>query len=188
MTTSPDQSTPHLLTVPNALSFFRLATSPLVLLLFSLDSAGGRVLTLIFLLISFSTDFLDGYLARRLKQQSDAGRILDPLADKAVVLCLLAAVVIFRDVSIWFVIALLGRELLILSGGLFIKAKKGIVVESNLVGKAATAVLMAAFLCFVFEALRVPGFVLLYAGLVLAATSLVTYAFVFFRLFRRPHS
>jgi CDP-diacylglycerol--glycerol-3-phosphate 3-phosphatidyltransferase len=180
-----DRPDGRLFTVPNLLSFFRLVTAPLVLVLFSLAVPAGRWLTLGFLALSFSTDFFDGFFARRLNQKSDLGRILDPLADKAVVLALLVALVLFRGVPFYLMLAVLARDLLILAGGLVVKLKKGIVLESNIWGKAATFVLMIAFLAFIFEELRLVAFVLLGIGLALVLVSFATYVVLFVRTMRR---
>jgi cardiolipin synthase (CMP-forming) len=186
MTTANAHSHERLFTPPNLLSFARLITAPLVLLLFAIDSLAGQIATLAFLLVSFTTDYLDGMLARRLKLQSDLGRMLDPLADKAVVIALLAATVLFRGVPLFFIAAIASRDILILGGGLLVKIKKGIILESNIWGKAATFVLMAAFLFFVFRELALAGYVLLWAGLALIAVSLITYTVLFVKTMRAP--
>jgi cardiolipin synthase len=174
-----------LFTIPNLLSAFRFLAAPFVFFFFTLPGLEGRLLTLLFLLISFSTDYFDGFFARRLKQQTDLGRMLDPIADKAIVLALMVAVVIFRNVAFYYLIAILSRDLLILAGGLIIKLKRGIVVESNIWGKAATFILMTSFLFFIFPELEIPAYVLLYAGLAAVAVSFVTYCIVFFRMMKK---
>jgi len=184
MQNKTDRPDKGLFTVPNLLSFLRLASAPFVFLFFTLPAPGGRWLTLGFLAVSFSTDFFDGFLARKLNQRSDMGRILDPLADKAVVLALLAALVLYRGVPLPVVLAVLARDLLILGGGLVVKVKKGVVLESNIWGKAATFVLMVAFLAFIFDELRIPALILLGAGLLLALVSFVTYVVLFIKTMR----
>lgn len=172
------------LTIPNLLSLIRLLSAPFIFLFFTLEGLSGRFITLGFLLVVFSTDFFDGLLARTLNQKSDMGRMLDPLADKAVVIALLICLVLFRSVNIWAVIGMALRDILILFGGLFLKLKKKIVVESNIWGKAATFVLMASFLAFIFEALVFPAYVMLFTGLALALISLVTYVIQFINTIR----
>ncbi|MBN2352497.1 MAG: CDP-alcohol phosphatidyltransferase family protein [Spirochaetales bacterium] len=184
MTEKTDRRDTGVFTIPNLLSFMRFASAPFVFLFFSLPAPEGRWLTLGFLALSFSTDFFDGFLARKLNQQSDLGRILDPLADKAVVLALLAALVLYRGVPLPVVLAVLARDLLILGGGLLVKVKRGVVLESNIWGKAATFILMVAFLVFIFEELRIVALLILGAGLVLALVSFVTYVVLFIKTMR----
>ena len=188
MTQKPNPSAERLFTPPNLLSLFRLVSSPLLFFFFSFETLAGQIVPLGFLALTFSTDFFDGLLARRLKLQSDLGRLLDPLADKAVVIALLAAVVVFRGVPPYFIIIIVSRDLLILGGGLLVKIKKGVILESNIWGKAATIILMTAFLFFVFRVreLEMVGNVLLYAGLALITVSLVTYAVLFVKTMRSP--
>ncbi len=177
-----ERTTGRFFTVPNLLSFFRLATAPLVFLFFSLPPPEGRWITLGFLALSFSTDFFDGFFARRLKQQSDLGRILDPLADKVVVLALMIAVVLFRPGPLSllpFLLVVLGRDMLILAGGYYVRRTRGVVLESNIWGKAATFILMAAFLAFIFDDLWWPAFIVFLAGFALVLVSFVTYIVLF---------
>jgi cardiolipin synthase len=180
----PARTPGKLFTIPNLLSLFRLLSAPFVFLFFSFSFPAGRWLTLAFLALSFSTDFFDGFFARRLKQQSDLGRMLDPLADKAVVLALLIAVVAFRGVPLYFVLIVLVRDLLILCGGLFVKLKKGVVLESNLWGKAATFILMVAFLVFIFPELALLGYALLAVGMLFVIQSFATYLILFLKTIR----
>lgn len=73
-------------TLPNILTIARVIAAPLVLVaLVAVDGAAGRVLAFALFSLAAITDFLDGYLARRLNQVSGFGRMLDPIADKAMV-------------------------------------------------------------------------------------------------------
>jgi cardiolipin synthase len=78
------------LTIPNILTFFRLLAAPCValLLIFDFGDFGASLALIVFLLASI-TDYLDGYLARVLNQVTALGKILDPIADKAMVIIVL---------------------------------------------------------------------------------------------------
>jgi len=80
------------------------------------------------------TDFLDGFLARRLGLVSDLGKILDPVADKVLVLGVFIAFVEAGAVSAWMVITVIARELLITSLRL-LALNKGTVLEAKMLGK-----------------------------------------------------
>jgi cardiolipin synthase (CMP-forming) len=102
--------------LPNILTYGRIAAVPVVagLLLWGGDNARWTALA-IYLLAAIS-DFFDGYLARKWKQQSSLGRMLDPIADKvlvAVVLLVLCADGILRGGHIWAAIIILSREVLV---------------------------------------------------------------------------
>ena len=106
------------LTTPNLLTLFRMALIPVVVALYFIPVAGVYV-TAVFLLAGL-TDWLDGYLARRLDQTSEFGAFLDPVADKlvvAVVLVLLVsdgdvlARVVSQKLFIVAVAVIIGREI-----------------------------------------------------------------------------
>ena len=71
-------------TIPNLLTFFRLAAAPCVAIFLLLNL--NATITLIVFLLAAITDYIDGYLARVLNQSSSLGKVLDPIADKAMVI------------------------------------------------------------------------------------------------------
>jgi CDP-diacylglycerol--glycerol-3-phosphate 3-phosphatidyltransferase len=83
----------HLLNLPNMLTLARIGAIPLVVVCYSLPIAWGRPAAAALFLISSLTDWLDGYLARRLGQTSQFGRFLDPVADKLIVAAALVLLV-----------------------------------------------------------------------------------------------
>ncbi|MCH2493382.1 MAG: CDP-diacylglycerol--glycerol-3-phosphate 3-phosphatidyltransferase [Gammaproteobacteria bacterium] len=106
------------LTTPNLLTLFRMALIPVVVVLYFMPIAGVYV-TAVFLLAGL-TDWLDGYLARRLEQTSQFGEFLDPVADKLVVAAVLVLLVSDGDVLarvvsqklfIVAVVVIIGREI-----------------------------------------------------------------------------
>ena len=106
------------LTTPNLLTLFRMALIPVVVVLYFMPIAGVYV-TAVFLLAGL-TDWLDGYLARRLEQTSQFGEFLDPVADKLVVAAVLVllvsdgdvlARVVSQNLFIVAVVVIIGREI-----------------------------------------------------------------------------
>ena len=106
------------LNTPNLLTLFRMALIPVVVVLYFMPIAGVYV-TAVFLLAGL-TDWLDGYLARRLEQTSQFGEFLDPVADKLVVAAVLVLLVSDGDVLarvvsqklfIVAVVVIIGREI-----------------------------------------------------------------------------
>ncbi|MBN9633494.1 MAG: CDP-alcohol phosphatidyltransferase family protein, partial [Actinobacteria bacterium] len=90
-------------TVPNALSFFRLALVP-VFLWFVI--VGEDALALGVLVVSSITDFLDGWLARKLDQVSRLGQLLDPAADRLYIFAALVGLA-WREVIPWWLVAVI---------------------------------------------------------------------------------
>lgn len=135
--------TSRVLTVPNLLSFARLAGIPVFLWLALGPEADGWAVLL--LMASGFTDWLDGWLARKLNQYSDIGRLLDPLADRLYIIAVTVALLLRDIVPLWLVIVLLGRDVF-LSLLLPVLRKHGYgPLQVNYLGKAATMNLLYAF-------------------------------------------
>lgn len=136
------QGTDRILTVPNLLSFIRLAGVPLFLYLLLGPHADGWALVI--LMVSGFTDWADGKLARLLNQTSRLGALLDPFVDRLYVITTLIAFTA-RDIIPWWVAAILiGRDL-ILALTLPVYRRRGLPPpEVIYLGKAATFALMFA--------------------------------------------
>jgi len=132
----------RVITVPNALSVLRLAGVPLFLWLI-LGLAAYEWATVV-LMVSGFTDWLDGYLARRLHQTSRLGQFLDPMADRLYILAALIALLITQIAPLWLVAAIVARDAMLLAAGpmLLWCGYKSLAV--NFVGKAGTMALFIA--------------------------------------------
>lgn len=99
--------------LPTWITVSRLLGVPLLLVLLHQPTDRDRWISLIIFLTAAGTDWLDGYLARRLNQVTDLGKFLDPLVDKLLVLAPLLALVELGQVPGWGVFLILARELTI---------------------------------------------------------------------------
>lgn len=136
----------QLFTLPNFLSALRMVLGlPLVLVLTS-DMPDARWWAVGIVVLGMLTDKLDGDLARHFHQESEWGRVLDPLADKIAVATFAIVLLWLGIIPLWFVIVLVARDLLILAGGLYLKKRTGEVVPSNTAGKWAVGVISATLL------------------------------------------
>jgi CDP-diacylglycerol--glycerol-3-phosphate 3-phosphatidyltransferase len=90
------------------------------------------------------TDRYDGILARRLNQITEWGKILDPLADKIGVAAVALVLWVRQDIPGWFILIILLRDVLIFSGGMWLKRRVGIVLPSNTAGKWTVGVVSLA--------------------------------------------
>jgi len=97
------------------------------------------------ILIAVATDFLDGFLARKLHQVTDIGKIIDPVADKIGIGAYAIFIAITGDVPLWFIIFVLLRVILIFSGGLYIHHNKKIIPQSNWPGKISVTGIAITF-------------------------------------------
>lgn len=121
--------------ISNLLSFSRFVLLiPLIFFLVSPNSNYYLFSSIIIIFIWIS-DLLDGYYARKRNEVSELGKIIDPLADKMIVISITIILLLQGILPFWFFIVIVLRDLIILSGGLFIKQKYGIVLQSNWVGK-----------------------------------------------------
>lgn len=121
--------------ISNLLSFSRFVL--LIPLIFFLVSPNQNyyLLSSIIIIFMWISDLLDGYYARKRNEVSEMGKIIDPLADKMIVISITIILLLQGILPFWFFIVIVLRDLIILSGGLFIKQKYGIVLQSNWVGK-----------------------------------------------------
>ncbi len=130
------------LTIPNLISLVRLGLIPVFLwLLFGKDNpfAAGWLLGVI-----GSTDWIDGYLARRLNQVSEVGKFLDPLADRLAVTTAVIGGLISGDLSVWFAWPLIVREVIVAIGAGVVAFKGHTKLDVRDMGKLATLLLYAA--------------------------------------------
>ncbi|MFN3891385.1 MAG: CDP-diacylglycerol--glycerol-3-phosphate 3-phosphatidyltransferase [Beijerinckiaceae bacterium] len=142
-----DRPGPRHLSLPNLLTYGRVAAVPVVagLLFWPLED-WARWSALAVFIIAAITDFFDGYLARAWSQQSSLGRMLDPIADKllvAVCLLMLAADEEISGVHVWAAIIILSREILV-SGLREFLAELRVSVPVTRVAKYKTAMQLVA--------------------------------------------
>lgn len=136
----------RVLTVPNVLSVARLACVPVFLwLLFGRDDRYAAAWLLGGL---GATDWVDGYVARRFHQVSTVGKILDPTADRILLLVGIGAVLVDGAVPTWVAVAALTREALVAMAALVLAALGAARIDVQWVGKAGTFALMVAFPLF----------------------------------------
>ncbi len=130
-------------TVPNLLSGLRLLGVPVFLWL--VLGPEEDTIALVVLMLSGVTDYLDGYLARRLGQTSRLGEILDPVADRLYILAVVVGLA-FRDIIPWWVAIILpARDAFLWCLVPFLRTRGYSALPVHYLGKAATAALLYAF-------------------------------------------
>lgn len=97
--------------LPNSITLSRLIALPILLYCLAMPTVETRIFSTIIFLIAAATDWLDGYLARKLNQVTELGKFLDPLVDKLLVLSPLLALIQLGQVPAWGVFLILVREL-----------------------------------------------------------------------------
>jgi len=143
VTGRPNSAYGEILTVPNLVSFVRLLGVPLFLYLLLVPHAD--VAAIVVLAVGGTSDWVDGFLARRLKQVSRLGELLDPLADRLYIFATLIALTVRDVLPWWFTIALVAREAF-LGVLLLLLRRRGYGPPAvHYVGKSATFILLVAF-------------------------------------------
>jgi CDP-diacylglycerol--glycerol-3-phosphate 3-phosphatidyltransferase len=134
-----------ILNLPNILTLTRIAAIPLMAaLLMSSSQTAGFWAAAVFSLASI-TDWLDGYLARRMGIVTIFGKFLDPIADKLIVMAALIMILPFGRVPAWMVLVILGREIII-TGLRGIASSEGIVIQASDLGKFKTIFQLVAII------------------------------------------
>jgi cardiolipin synthase len=138
-----DSTRSRVWTVPNLLSLIRLAGVPVFLWLILGPEADGWALVL--LMVSGVTDFLDGYLARKLGQTSTLGQILDPVADRLYILAVVVGLALREVIPWWVAVSLPLRDLLLWGLVPLLRTRGYSALPVHFLGKAATFNLLYAF-------------------------------------------
>jgi CDP-diacylglycerol--glycerol-3-phosphate 3-phosphatidyltransferase len=132
--------------VPNAVTFLRAGLVPVILVLLAAgdEFTGARWLAFAVFVFAALTDTLDGWVARRLEGVTAFGAFADPLADKILVVGVLASLALFGELPWWLVGIVFGRELVVTLLRLVLVRRAGVVVAATLWGKLKTVTQMVA--------------------------------------------
>lgn len=168
--------------IPNLLSISRILAVPVFIVLM-LDPSPVRALIagIIFSLAS-ATDWLDGYLARKWGQVTKIGKLLDPIADKILIMSALVILVEIRSdvVHAWIAIVIIGREFAV-TGLRAIASSENIIIQAENVGKFKVGAQITAVLALLLdytlaeEWLRELGSLALWIAMILALYSAIHY-------------
>ncbi len=160
--------------LPNSLTIARIFLVPfVVVILLTTQIRHWEFWGVTVFLGAAVTDLLDGYLARRRKQVTTLGRLLDPIADKLLISSALVSLVQLGLVPAWMVAIIIGREFAV-SGLRSIAAAEGFTIEASRLGKGKMALQVAAVAGLILGRVR--------GGWVLQTANILLWAVVFFAL------
>ena len=143
--------------LPNKITLSRIVFAFIFMFLLFCQGILAKYLALFTFCLACLTDFLDGHIARRRKLENDFGRLMDPIADKILVLAAFLAFVEMKIIPAWTVIVIIFRELVI-TGLRIIGVRRGKVLSASLAGKHKTVSQMAAIISIlVFLIIRESG-------------------------------
>jgi len=169
------------LTIPNGISVLRLVVVAVALVVLFRDR--DRIAAAALLGFAGATDFLDGYVARRIGQVSKLGKILDPTIDRMVLASSIIAILVYGALPWWIAAVVLAREVFISVVAIVIAAAGATRVDVLWIGKASTFGLLVAFPLFLLgdgtgafaHGLRVAAYVVVAPSLVASLGSIVAY-------------
>jgi CDP-diacylglycerol--glycerol-3-phosphate 3-phosphatidyltransferase len=170
--------------VPNLITLSRLPFVPLIIYCLSQrDSRGYQMLSFGLMAVCFFTDWLDGYLARRLNQVSALGKTIDPIIDKIVVIAFMIALIVYRDFPLWAAFIFAGRDFILMMLGLLAIKLRKTAVAANIWGKINLWLLGGMSGLYVINSPLKIGFLI--AALITTVITLFSYSIIFIRIIRR---
>jgi CDP-diacylglycerol--glycerol-3-phosphate 3-phosphatidyltransferase len=174
------------LNVPNGITMGRIALIPLFVYLAYEPGPWRDFWAALVFLVAALTDLLDGYLARRMNEVTALGKLLDPVADKLLILAGLVMLVAAHLAPAWIVIVILGREMAV-TGLRAIAASEGVVMPADVWGKWKTVTQVTAIIMltlswrfWIFD-VGVIGTWVLWASMIMALVSGARYGVGYLR-------
>ena len=168
--------------LPNWLTIIRIIMVPFMILCYYFGGPNWNIYAAIIFIVASLTDLVDGYLARKWKQVTTFGKLMDPMADKILFMAALIIVVEWGKVQAWVAIILLAREFII-SAFRLVAAEKGVVMAAGTIGKWKTVAQLVGISFILldnigFKALGIPlGEILVYISVALSIWSCIEYIY-----------
>jgi cardiolipin synthase (CMP-forming) len=168
----------EILTFSNFLSLLRVVMIiPLWILMNDLEVESIRYTVGFLCIFAALTDILDGYFARKFHQETEFGKIVDPLADKIIVGAVVIKLFLIGDLPGYYFYMVIIRDLLIFIGGIIVTRKLGRVLPSNVLGKITVVFISLVLLMILFQTDRGTLYFkfFYYSSLILIVASLAAY-------------
>ncbi|MFO7154584.1 MAG: CDP-diacylglycerol--glycerol-3-phosphate 3-phosphatidyltransferase [Caldicoprobacter oshimai] len=166
--------------IPNILTVIRFCLIPVFIYVFYNPDIQNNVLWgIVVFIVAGATDLLDGYIARKYGLITKWGKLMDPLADKLMLITVLISLYVKGIIPAPIILIVFVKEFLMIAGAAFLYKNRNIVVEANFFGKAATA---SFYVAVVATVLKLPYYnILLYIAVVLTLIALVQYGYKAFK-------
>lgn len=162
--------------IPNMLTTFRILLIPVFILIFFSNSPSALIYSLVIFLLAGATDILDGYIARKYNQVTKYGVVLDPLADKLMLLTVLFCLSLKTLIPSWIFIIVAIKEISMIVSGILLY-KKDTIIPSNIFGKASTVLFYISILALSLTL----NYTLLYLAIISGFIALLNYVIVYFK-------
>jgi CDP-diacylglycerol--glycerol-3-phosphate 3-phosphatidyltransferase len=136
------------LNLPNALTMLRILAVPAVVVALLSETPNGDVIAAIVFALAAATDGLDGYIARSRESVTTFGKLMDPLADKLLIVGALLSLVSLDRLEAWIAMVIIAREVAVTILRT-IAAERGLVIAASWLGKAKTMLQIAAVIALI---------------------------------------
>lgn len=164
------------MTIPNVLSFFRILLVPLFVYAFFSEIPMGRWIALGIFLLAGITDVVDGYIARKYELITKLGSALDPLADKLMLIAVLASFYMVGYIPLVALIIVMIKELMMIVTAMYIYFKNDeIVVTANKYGKSATVMFYIAIITITFSNNYYLNYTIITIAVIMTIIALISY-------------
>ena len=171
--------------MPNVLTVFRILLVPVLVAVLLSEAGSGDLLAAAVFAIASLTDALDGWIARRNQSESTFGKLMDPLADKLLVVAALVSLVSLDRLSAWVAMVIIAREFAV-TGLRQLAMEHGDVIPASIWGKLKTVTQIAMVLVLIAVDERTTAVdLLVYATVAVTVASGVDYFFNFRSLLRK---
>ncbi len=163
--------------IPNILTVLRILLVPFFPIAYFSDSPNNTRIALFIFILAGLTDILDGYLARHFNLITKVGTVLDPLADKLMLLTAVYTLYFAGNLHPIFPIIITVKELFMILGGIFLYLKKEkAVIPANKIGKAGTVLYsLAVFITIIFPG-SLASWISVFLAIIVKLVAIVTYA------------
>jgi len=170
------------LNLPNVLTLLRILAVPVIVVALLGETPNGDALAAGVFALAALTDGLDGYIARRRRDVTTFGKLMDPLADKVLIIAALVSLVSLSRLAAWVAMVIIARELAV-TGLRAVAAEQGVVIAASWLGKLKTALqISAVFALIIWNPSPLAVDVLVYVAV---AATVISGADYFFGLRRR---
>jgi CDP-diacylglycerol--glycerol-3-phosphate 3-phosphatidyltransferase len=134
--------------VPNVLTVLRILLVPVLVVALLDETPNGDLFAAVVFVVASLTDLLDGYLARTRNAVTTFGKLMDPIADKLLIIAALVALVSLDRVAAWVAMVIIAREFAVTALRMA-ATQQGVVIEASRFGKAKTVLQIAAVLALI---------------------------------------
>lgn len=144
----PDGLRKQITALPNLVTMARVLPVPAIYFCLQQGAPFYEGIALALIVVALSTDFLDGYVARRQGIKTPLGLIMDPTADKLLTSSLAVMGAVFKGLPVWMAGVIVGKDVAVLAGAAVIFLRRGLVFPADRWGRTTTGVSSVAFILY----------------------------------------